>query len=104
MIRKAFIMSVHAGYEQEYKNRHNPIWKELEEEIHRHGGRKYSIFLDRITKTLFAYIEIEDEQLWKKIDETPVCKRWHAYMKEIMPSNPDDTPVSRDLEEVFHID
>ena len=25
-------------------------------------------------------------------------------MKEIMPSNPDNSPVSRDLKEVFHID
>ena len=25
-------------------------------------------------------------------------------MKDLMPSNPDDSPVSRELKEVFHID
>jgi L-rhamnose mutarotase len=29
-IRKAFVMSVNAGAEQEYQKRHNPIWPELE--------------------------------------------------------------------------
>jgi L-rhamnose mutarotase len=29
-IRKAFVMSVHAGAEEEYENRHQPIWPELE--------------------------------------------------------------------------
>jgi L-rhamnose mutarotase len=25
-------------------------------------------------------------------------------MRELMPSNPDDSPISRDLREVFHVD
>jgi L-rhamnose mutarotase len=104
IMRKAFVMSVYPGYEEEYKKRHNPIWKELENEIRNHGVKNYSIFLDRKTGMLFGYLEIEDEQLWKKIAETDICKKWWAYMKEIMPSNPDNSPVSRDLEEVFHID
>ena len=29
-IRKAFVMSVNAGAEQEYEERHHPIWPELE--------------------------------------------------------------------------
>jgi L-rhamnose mutarotase len=29
-IRKAFVMSVNAGAEEEYEKRHNPIWPELE--------------------------------------------------------------------------
>ncbi len=104
MVRKAFVMSVYPGKEEEYIRRHNPIWKELEEEIRRHGGRNYSIFLDRKTLTLFGYIEIEDKKTWNKIARTSVCRKWWVYMKEIMPSNPDNSPVSRDLEEVFHID
>ena len=34
----------------------------------------------------------------------PVCKKWWAYMKDLMPSNPDNSPVSRELKEVFHIE
>ena len=30
LLRKAFVMSVDAGKEQEYERRHRPIWPELE--------------------------------------------------------------------------
>ena len=32
-----------------------------------------------------------------------MIRRWWRHMREIMPSNPDDSPVSRELREVFHI-
>jgi L-rhamnose mutarotase len=32
-----------------------------------------------------------------------VCRRWWRHMREIMPSNPDDSPISQQLREVFHI-
>jgi len=32
-----------------------------------------------------------------------VCGRWWRYMGDVMPSNPDSSPVSRDLREVFHL-
>jgi L-rhamnose mutarotase len=104
MIRKGFIMFVDPGREAEYERRHRPIWKELEEVLKAHGVHSYSIFLDAATRQLFAYVEIEDEQRWAAIAATDVCKRWWAYMKEIMPANPDNSPQSRELREVFHMD
>ncbi|MCC7010237.1 MAG: L-rhamnose mutarotase [Acidobacteria bacterium] len=104
MIRKAFRMSVHPGRHAEYEQRHRPIWPELEAALIAHGVRTYSIYLDEATHDLFAYVEIEDEARWKAIAETDVCRRWWRSMREIMPSNPDDSPVSRELHEVFHID
>ena len=103
MIRKAFRMSVHPGRESEYARRHNPIWKELEQVLVRHGVRTYSIFLDPDTRDLFAYVEIESEERWQAIAETDVCRRWWAHMRDIMPANADDSPVSRPLVEVFHL-
>jgi L-rhamnose mutarotase len=103
MIRKAFRMSVHRGREQEYERRHTPIWEDLEATLVAHGVRTYSIFLDAETDDLFAYAEIEDEARWAAIAATPVCQRWWASMRELMPSNPDNSPVSRDLREVFHL-
>ena len=103
-LRKAFRMSVHAGREAEYERRHNPIWRELEEALVRHGVRSYSIFLDPATRDLFAYAEIESEERWRAIADTEVCRRWWHHMKELMPSNPDASPVSRELREVFHIE
>lgn len=104
MKRLAFVMSVNAGMEEEYQRRHSPIWPELEATLKEHGVRTYSIFLDRETRQLFAYAEIEDQERWSAIAQTEVCKRWWTHMKEIMPSNPDHSPVSHQLAEVFHID
>ncbi len=104
MIRKALVMSVNPGQEAEYEKRHNPIWPELEQTLKDHGVHNYSIFLHPETRQLFAYLEIEDEQRWAQIARTDVCQRWWAHMKDVMPSNPDNSPVSEPLREVFHID
>lgn len=104
MIRKAFVMSVNAGSEAEYERRHRPIWAELEAVLKAHGVHNYSIFLHSETRQLFGYVEIEDEARWAAIAKTDVCKRWWAHMKDLMPANPDASPISRDLREVFHID
>lgn len=104
MIRKAFRMSVHPGQETEYERRHSPVWPELEAVLRSHGAHRYSIFLDESDGSLFGYVEIEDEARWAAIAETPECRRWWAYMREVMPSNPDDSPRSVDLREVFHLD
>lgn len=104
MIRKAFVMSVNAGAEDEYTRRHQPIWAELADVLREHGVHNYSIFLHPETRQLFGYVEIEDEARWNAIAETEVCRRWWAHMAELMPSHPDHRPVSRDLREVFHLD
>jgi L-rhamnose mutarotase len=97
-------MSIHPGEEAEYERRHSPIWPELAEVLRSHGVRNYSIFLDERDRSLFGYVEIEDEARWAAIAETPTCRRWWRYMREIMPSNPDDSPQSHELREVFHLD
>jgi L-rhamnose mutarotase len=104
MIRKSFRLSIHAGQESEYARRHDPIWRELEEVLLAHGVRTYSIFLDETMRDLFAYVEVEDEARWEAIAQTEVCRRWWRFMREIMPANPDDSPVSRELREVFHLE
>jgi L-rhamnose mutarotase len=104
MLRKAFRMSIHPGTEAEYAARHQPIWAELEATLIRHGVTTYSIFLDPATLDLFGYAEIESEARWTAIASTDVCQRWWRHMRDLMPVNPDDSPVSVDLREVFHIE
>lgn len=104
MIRKAFLMSVNPGQEEEYERRHNPIWNDLHQVLKEHGVNNYSIYLHPETRQLFGYVELEDEERWNAIAETEPCQRWWAYMREIMPSNPDDSPGMTELREVFHID
>lgn len=104
MIRKAFVMSVAPGRETEYARRHQPIWAELAAVLKAHGVHNYSIFLHEETRQLFAYAEIEDEARWAAITRTGVCQRWWRHMSDVMPSNPDHSPVARGLKEVFHLD
>jgi L-rhamnose mutarotase len=104
MLRKAFKMSVHPDRHEEYARRHNPIWRELEDTLLAHGVRTYSIYLDPATSELFAYAEIESEERWRAVAATEVCQRWWRSMRELMPSNPDNSPVSVELGEVFHME
>jgi L-rhamnose mutarotase len=104
MIRKAFLMRLEPGNQAEYEQRHNPIWPELQAVLKAHGVHNYSIFLDAATDKLFAYAEIESEERWQQIAQTEVCQRWWAYMKDLMQTNADNSPVAIELKEVFHLD
>ena len=104
MVRRAFRMWVNDGKADEYQQRHNPIWPELERTLLDHGVHTYSIFLDPQARELFAYVEFESVERWEAVARTDVCQRWWQHMREIMPSNPDNSPVSRECREVFHLD
>ncbi len=104
VLRRAFVMSVNSGQEAEYRRRHNPIWPEMERTLRSHGVLCYSIFLDPCSGSLFGYVEFESQEQWDAIASTEACKRWWAHMRELMPTNPDNSPVQRDLPEVFHIE
>jgi L-rhamnose mutarotase len=103
MKRIAFVMSVHPAQAAEYERRHTPIWPELAETLKAHGVREYSIFHDGVSHQLFAYAVIESEERWAAIATTDVCRRWWRHMSDVMPSNPDSSPASHDLREVFHL-
>jgi L-rhamnose mutarotase len=104
MIRKAFLMKVNPDAQEEYERRHRPIWTELETVLKNHGVSNYSIFLEAETNQLFGYVEISSEELWAKIADTDEGKRWWKFMKDVMPTNADNSPISVELREVFHLD
>ncbi len=104
MIRKSFKMKLYEGMAEEYERRHNLLWDDMKKMIHAYGGHNYSIWLDRETNVLFCYIELEDEALWAKSADTEVCRRWWDYMADIMETNPDNSPVSVNLQKVFVLD
>ena len=104
MIRKAFVMEVYPDKHVEYEKRHNDIWPEMIEELRKHGGSNYSIFLDKETNRLFGYVEIEDEEKWSRMASADINQKWWDYMEPVMKTNPDKSPVSVDLKEVFHMD
>jgi L-rhamnose mutarotase len=102
-MRIASKMKLKNGFEAEYKKRHDEIWHELKALLKETGITGYSIFLDEETNDLFAYFTIEDD---KKLNELPykdIMKKWWAYMKDIMETNDDNSPVSIPLKEVFYL-
>ena len=101
---KGFKMKLHRGKEEEYRKRHDQIWPEMIDLIREYGGHNYSIFYDYETGILFGYIEIDDEKKWTESTNTVVNRKWWDYMADIMETYPDNNPVSKDLELVFHLD
>ncbi|SQC87504.1 L-rhamnose mutarotase [Klebsiella pneumoniae] len=101
MIRKAFVMQVNPDAHEEYQRRHNPIWPELEAVLKDHGAHHYAIYLDKERHLLFATVEIESEARWEAVASTEVCQRWWKYMREVMPSNPDNSPLMRSSKKCF---
>lgn len=104
MLRRGFVMKVHADRHEEYERRHNPIWEELAQALRRHGVHNYSIFLHRETNQLFGYVELEKVEQWEAIAQTDVCRRWWDWMADVMETNEDNSPVATSLEEVFHLE
>ena len=103
MKRVAFKMKLFNGREDEYKKRHDDIWPELIALLKETGVQDYSIFLDKETNVLFGVLKIEDAVNLDELPHHPVMKKWWAHMKDIMESNPDDSPVSVPLKEVFYL-
>ncbi len=104
MVRKGFKMKLYPGMEAEYEKRHNELWPEMQDMIHEYGGRNYTIFFDRETLALYGYIEVEDPAKWDESADTAINRKWWDFMADIMETNPDNSPVSIDLHEVFHLD
>ena len=104
MKRFAFKMILKPGCKEEYRKRHNEIWPELAELIRSTGVYDYSIFLDEATNTLFAVQKQAGEASSQDLGNNPVVKKWWAYMADIMETNPDHSPVTIPLEEVFYLE
>lgn len=104
MKRVAFKMKLKPGFLAEYKKRHDEIWPELELALSEAGITDYSIFFDEETNALFAVQKQSDNSTADQLPQTEIVKRWWKFMAEIMDTNPDNSPVSIDLTEVFHQD
>ncbi len=103
-MRVACKMQLKKGYEAEYKRRHDAIWPELKELLSKAGISDYTIFLDPETLALFAVQLQEDGKKATDIASDPIMRKWWDYMADIMDVNPDNSPVCKDLNEVFHMD
>lgn len=104
MEKIAFVMTLKPGFEAEYKKRHDEIWPELSDELHRAGISDYSIYLHQESLKLFAVLKRTKNHAMDELPHTVVIKKWWAYMADIMETNPDNSPVVEPLIQVFHLD
>lgn len=101
MIVKSSIMYLNEGAKKEYIKRHNELWPELKKILNDSGVVEYYIFLNEDTNNLITFIKLEDNNKWDEISSTNVCKKWWKFMKDIMSTNNDNSPISNDNEIVF---
>lgn len=104
MKRAAFKMKLIKGFEAEYKKRHNEIYPELIKALEEAGVYDYSIYLDEETSTLFAFQKLTDNNTAADLPQLKIVQKWWAMISDIMDTNPDKSPVSISLNEVFHMD
>jgi L-rhamnose mutarotase len=103
MKRVAFKMKLKPGFRDEYKKRHDALWPELKAMLKAQGISDYSIFYDEETEFLFGVQKVEGESSSQDMGSVAVVQKWWAFMADIMETNPDDSPVTIPLEEVFHL-
>ena len=103
MKREGFKMFLKPGCEAEYEKRHNAIWPELKALLKETGVSDYSIFWDKETNILFAVQEIEGTQNSQALGSNPIVQKWWDYMADIMEVNPDNSPISIPLDELFYM-
>ncbi len=99
----AFKMKLNPGMKEEYKRRHDAIWPELKQLLSDSGIREYHIFLDEETDTLFACQTVSGHKNSQELGNREIVQKWWDYMKDIMATNPDNSPVTMKLEEVFSL-
>ena len=104
MKREAFKMFLKPGCEAEYEKRHNAIWPELKKLLSENGVCDYSIYWDKDTNILFASQKVQGEESSQDLGSNPIVQKWWAYMADIMETNPDNSPVSIPLKEVFRME
>ena len=104
MNRLAFKMKLNAGQKEAYTKRHNDLWPELEKLLKDNGVSEYSIFFDEETHTLFAFQKVAGDGGSQDLASNEIVKKWWDFMADIMEVNPDNSPISIPLEEVFYLE
>ncbi|MDR1813819.1 MAG: L-rhamnose mutarotase [Tannerella sp.] len=104
MKREGFKMYLKPGFEAEYEKRHAALWPELRALLSENGVSDYSIYWDRETNILFASQKVSGEESSQDMGANPIVQKWWAYMADIMVVNPDNSPVTIPLQELFYME
>ena len=103
MEKLAFRMRLLPGRKEEYRRRHDEVWPELAALLKDAGISDYSIHYDEETGALFGVLWRREDHGMEDLRSHPLMRRWWDYMAELMETHPDNEPVAKPLEMVFHL-
>lgn len=98
-----FRMQLNDGMAEEYKVRHDAIWPDLIDLLHRAGISDYSIHLDEESGHLIGALTRTADHGMDNIAQHPVMQKWWSYMADLMETNLDGSPVVVPLTLLFHL-
>lgn len=99
----AFRMQLKPGVIAEYRRRHDEIWPELVDLLRQSGIGNYRIFVDELTGSLFAVLELAGDNRRNSLPDEPVMRRWWDHMADLMDVDDGNRPVEWPLHEVFYL-
>jgi len=102
--RIAFKMKLLPGMRAQYKERHDNLWPELRKLLKDNGISEYSIFFDEETNNLFAFQKQAGQKGSQDLGQSMVVRKWWESLVGIMETKPDNSPVTKTLEEVFYME
>ena len=84
MERMAWKGRIRPGCKAEYIRRHDEIWQEMKDVLHRAGIRNYTIW--NVGNELFGYYECEHgiEFAEKTQAGSPIVDKWNVYMDDVL--------------------
>ena len=100
--RIAFRMNLNPGQAAEYKRRHDNLWPEMVDALHKAGVSDYWIWLDPGTNHLFATLVRSDDHTMADLPKTDANRRWWDFMMDVMAYD-GVQPLVVDLEPMFHM-
>jgi L-rhamnose mutarotase len=105
MKRVCFTLKLKTDRLEEYIERHQNVWPEMQAALRETGWGNYSLFLAP-NGLLIGYLETESfDEARLRMKNLPVNARWQAEMAPFFESageNADDS--MRPLQELFHLD
>ena len=99
--RIAFRMNLNSGQALEYEKRHDEVFPELAQALKDAGVSDYSIWLDPETNHLFAILTRTTDHTLDTLPDKDICKKWWAFMADIMETDENNVPTQIPLKQVF---
>ncbi|GAB4055122.1 L-rhamnose mutarotase [Catellatospora paridis] len=103
MHRICFTLQVKPDRLQEYRRRHDPVWREMLEALHDAGWHDYSLFLRDDGLLVGILLTGDFAAAQAAMEATEVNARWQAEMAEFFESGRPDHAMQV-LTEVFNLD